>query len=244
MNSPVKSFGPVCNAMCSALASFYIAGHYSRPNEQLIDTWTRLALLPHGAPTQGAFIPMADAIFAADRGYNCKQSIEFVSNKLGSSCFGTHKRSLDFPFVFGEGPIRKRHKGMVVSEKGFRAIWSAKQKIPSGSSRRQVQASVYRESFSGRIGAVYSNNERMLSSTKFTLDSREAFRGNVDTTRIEELGIVYDLSAAAENSAHSSQITSLERLKLEKWYESGTHLTYFKSQGPAWFLSRALVSSS
>ena len=74
---------------------------------------------------------------------------------------------------------------------------------------------------------MYSNNERMFSSSKFTLVPREAFRGNVDTTRMKELGIVYDLTAAVENSAHSSQITSLGRLKLEKWYESVTHLTYF-----------------
>ena len=187
---------------------------------------------------------MADAIFATDRGYNCKQSIEFVSNKLGSTCFGNHKRSLDFPFVFGEGPIRKRHKGMVVSEKGCRAIYSDKQRIRSRYSRRQVQASVYRESFSGRIADVYSNNERMLSSTKFKLVPREAFRGNVDAPRMKELGIVYDLSVAAENSAHSSQITSLGRLKLAKWYGSVTHLTYFQSQDPAWFLLREFVFSS
>ena len=162
-------------------------------------------MLLQGAPTQGALIPMADAIFATDQGYNCKQSIEFVSNKPGSTCFGTQNRSLDFGFVFSEGPIRKRYKGMVVSEKGCRAIYSPKQKIRSGSSRRQVQASVYRNSLLGRIAAVYSNNERMLSSTKFKLVPREEFRGNVDTTRMTELGIVYDLSVAAENSAHSSQ---------------------------------------
>ena len=90
VNNPMKALGPLCNAICSALTSVYIAGHYSRPNEQLIDTWNPLALLLHGAPTQGALIPMADAIFAADREYNCKQSIEFVSNKLDSTCFGTH----------------------------------------------------------------------------------------------------------------------------------------------------------
>ena len=146
VNNPVKALGPVCNAICSAFTSVYIAGHYSRPNEQLSDTWTRLVLLLQGAPTQGALILMADAIFAADRGYNCKQSIELVSNKLGSTCFGTHKRSQDFPCVFGEGPIGKRHKGMVVSEKGCRAIYSVKQKIRSRSSRDK-----FRPPFTARV---------------------------------------------------------------------------------------------
>ena len=61
---------------------------------------------------------------------------------------------------------------------------------------------------------------------------------------MKELGIVYDLSAAADNSAHSSQITPLGRLELEKWYESVTHLTYFQSPDPAWFLLRDFVFSS
>ena len=114
LNNPSKALGPVSNALCSALNPWILACHYSRPREKLVDVWERLVRLVQGAPTRGAIAPMADAIFAADRGYNVKETISFINETLGATGLGTHKRSLDFPYVFGNGPIAKRHKGMPV----------------------------------------------------------------------------------------------------------------------------------
>ena len=97
--------------------------------------------------------PMADAIFASDRDDNAKETIWFLYEKLKASAIGTHKRSLDFPFVFSEGKISKKHKGMVIAEKGFRSLYCARKKN-TASSARQVEAALYRESVSGRIATV------------------------------------------------------------------------------------------
>ena len=65
---------------------------------------------------------------------------------------GTHKRSLDFPFIFGDGKINKKHKGRVISEKGCRATYSAITKTKTG---KEIEACVYRKAYSGRIAAYY-----------------------------------------------------------------------------------------
>ena len=91
---------------------------------------------------------MADAVFAADRGYNSRETISFLNKTLGATGIGTHKRSLDFPFVFGDGAVLKRHKGMEISEQGCRAIYSAENKGVRGAGR-PLEAAVYRERFWG-----------------------------------------------------------------------------------------------
>lgn len=48
--NPTKALGPVNNAVCSALTSGFLAGHHSRPKEQLIDTWLRLVQLIQEGP--------------------------------------------------------------------------------------------------------------------------------------------------------------------------------------------------
>lgn len=74
-----------------------------------------------GAGAPGSILSIIDAVFAADRRYNSQEMIYFVYELLGATLIGTHKRNFDFPFVFGDGPVSKRHKGMVVSEKVYRA---------------------------------------------------------------------------------------------------------------------------
>ena len=118
VNNPKKALRPVNNAICSAVTAVILACHHSRPREKLLDAWARLAQLLQGQSRIGALSPMADALFAADRGYNSKETISFVNKTLGATGIGTHKRSPDFPFVFGDGAVRKRHKGMEMSEQG------------------------------------------------------------------------------------------------------------------------------
>ena len=131
VNNPKKALGPVNNAVCSALTSAFIASHYTRPGEKLIHIWERLVQLIQGAATPGSLTPMTDAVFAADRGYNSTETIQLINERLGATAIGSHKRSLDYPFVFGDGPISKKHKGMIVSEKGCRAVYSATKKTCS-----------------------------------------------------------------------------------------------------------------
>lgn len=118
---------------------------------------------------------MTEALFAADRGYKSHGSTDFLNYCLDAPGLGTYKRWLDYPFVFDDGPIAKRHKGMRVSEKGSRVVYIANRK-PSGVSGRLVQASLYRENFSGRIAAIYHNNIREISAQKFAIKPKSKFR--------------------------------------------------------------------
>lgn len=100
----------------------------------------------------------ADAVFAADRAYNGQKSIKLVNETLGGTGIGTHKRSLDFPFMFGESTLTKKHKYFKVAEKGTK--------------KGQVfgpdaEAAVYRERFYGRIAEVYHNNFEVFGAHTF-----------------------------------------------------------------------------
>ena len=57
---------------------------------------------------------------------------------------------------------------------------------------RDIETSVYREAYSGRIAAYYHNNRRLFGSSKFTLVPRQAFRGEVDAKVLDELQTVRD----------------------------------------------------
>lgn len=104
---------------------------------------------------------MPEAIFAVDRAYNSKETIEFIGVTLGASLIGTHKRDLWYPYVFGNRPITARHRGVIFSEKGRRAVYNPRLKPSAyaGSGVRQVEACMYRGSCSGRIAALVHNNE-------------------------------------------------------------------------------------
>lgn len=125
INNPKKALGPVNNAVCSALTHAFIASHYIKSNEKVTDVWNRLVQLLQGVPTVCALRPKVDYLFAANRGYNEVETIQFLNENLFCTSIGTHKRFLSFPFVFGNGPIRKRHKGMVVAETGCLSLYSA-----------------------------------------------------------------------------------------------------------------------
>ena len=255
VNNPKKALGPVNNAMCSALTSVFLASHYSRPKEQVIHIWQGLVQLIQGVPTVGAIQPMVDAVFAADRGYNSKETIDFINEKLGATGLGTHKRSLDYPFVFGDGPITKRHKGMRVSERGCRAIYSATRR-PQSCSGRAIEASVYRESYSGRIAAIYHNDKARFCSTRFTLIPKEAYRYSNLNEKLEDMQVVFDRSKLLDEyrvsmRAQATVVTrnaaptiSRPRMKVDSMLSNVNHLTLMQAEDPGWFLARAFTFTS
>ena len=193
-NNPKKGLGPVGNALCSALNPFFIASHFTRTGEKLLHTWERLVQMVQGASTTGALRPMPNAIFAADRGYNSKETISFLSDKLGASLLGTHKRDLWYPFVFGEGPISRRHRGMNLSERGCRAVYTARWKGGGARSSqvRRAEACVYRESCSGKIAALVQNNASLFPSRCFTVVLRDSFRTQSSGQKLQESLIAFD----------------------------------------------------
>lgn len=121
---------------------------------------------------------MTDAVIAADRGYNSSQVLIFLSQVLGASLLGTHKRDLWYPFVFGDGAIRARHRGMAVSERGCRAVYNARLKNTCAAScGRPIEAVLYRESCSGRVAAMILNNPSKFHSRGFTVVPHDRFQG-------------------------------------------------------------------
>ena len=163
-------------------------------------TWERLAQLLQGVSTTGALRPMPDVIFAADRGYNSKQTIHFVSEVPGASFLGTQKRDLWYPYVFGDGPISRRHNGMVVSENGCRTVYTERYK--NGGSRTPAaggaEACVYRESFPGHVAALVRNNASLFPSRCFTIVFRDKYQEEAATRKLDSAMIVHDVPPTNE----------------------------------------------
>ena len=253
LNNPKKGLGPVGNALCSALNPFFLACHFTRCGEKVLHTWERLAQLLQGVSTTGALRPLPDAIFPADRGYNSKESIEFVSGVLGASILGTHRRDMWYPYVFGDGPISRRHKGMVISEKGCRAVHTAR--LRNGTSRasraRAVEACVYRESCSGRVAALIHNNSSLFPSRCFTIVFRDSYRDEAATAKLGETMVLFDevLSVLdprtrAMRSKNLPVLATNGRSRVEQVLGGVMALTYLQSEDPVWFLLRAFRFTS
>lgn len=117
---------------------------------------------------------MTADILSSDRGYNCEQTIKYINKCIGATGLGTQKRSYDFSFVFGDGGIRKRQNGIAIIERGCRALYSVERK-PKTATGREVEACVYRKSFSGRIAKMHHNNHRMFFSNGFNLILKNKF---------------------------------------------------------------------
>ena len=79
VNNPKKALGPVRIAACSALTHAFIASHHYRPHKNISLVWHRLFQLIHEAPTVESLSPMADSLFASDRGYNEVETISFLN---------------------------------------------------------------------------------------------------------------------------------------------------------------------
>ena len=205
--------------------------------------------LLQGASTTGALRPMMDAIVAADRGYNSKETINFVSNVLGASLIGTHKRDLWFPYVFGDGPISRRHRGMVVSERGCRAIYSARLKGSACNRQmRAVEACLYRKRCSGRIAAMIHNNGFPFPSRCFTVVLKEAFRSPDSVAKVQDSLILFDGTrcdgSIMGRETPNTRFQSTGREAVENLLKKVDMLTYLQSEDPVWFLFRAFRFSS
>ena len=243
--NPKKGLG---NALCSALNPFFIACHFTRSGEKLLHTLERLMQLLQGASTTGALRRMLDAIVVADRGYNSKESIAFVSNVLGASLIGTHKRDLWFPYVFGDGPISRRHRGMVVSERGCRAVYSARLKESSSRQERSAEACLYRESCSGRIAHMIHNNASLFPSRCFTVVVKEAFRSPDAVVKVQDCLQLYndviDVPGGSQHVTRGTRVEVTAKDVVDQLLQRVTMLTYLQSEDPVWFLLRAFRFTS
>ena len=161
--------------------------------------WLRVVQLNQGGATPRSITPMCNAIFASDRRYISRETILFISEHLGATGISTHKRSLDYTFVFGDGLMRKRQKGMVISERRCRAVYSATRNL-SSSQGKPVKEVVYLESCSGRIAAVYHDNARLLGAHSFTLTPKAGSQNCNTSQNIGNLHEAYR-AASTENVA-------------------------------------------
>lgn len=193
------------------------------------------------AATPGSLRPMTDAMFAADRGYNAMETINFSNESLGATDIGTQMRSLDFPFVFGEGPIRRRHKRMTVSEKERRAVYSATCH-PTGHERGNIQAVVYRESYTGGIAAIYHNDQQLLSAHSFGLIPKNGYRQSFQAAELNQIREVYRSGRSVKRAAAND--TFLPLMKVSLALNKVEHLTILLSEDPGWFLARAFRFTS
>ena len=145
-----------------------------------------------GTSTTGARRPMAEAIFGTHRGYNTKETLNFVSNKFGASSLGIQKRNLTYPFVLGSSPVSRRRKVMVVSENECRAVNVATLKSTYSSRRMRgdLEACLYRRSCSSPITAMLHNSRSFFRSLIFTIVPHNRFREKQPLFVLQEEQIV------------------------------------------------------
>ena len=62
----------------------------------------------------------------------------------------------------------------------------------AGEIGRTIDAAVYRESAIGRVAAMYHDNERIFSTSRFTLIPRSTFRDGLNETKLEQLQTIYE----------------------------------------------------
>ena len=245
VNNPKKALGLVNNAVCSALTSAFIASHYTPPGEKLIHIWERLVQLIQGAASPGSLTPMTDAVFAADRSYNSTETIQLINERLGATAIGTRKRSLDYPFVFGDGPISKTHKGMIVSEKGCRAVYSATKK--AAASGKKVQALLYREGYSVTIAAMYHNDVENFGAHSYTLIPKNGYRELLSEEGIRQAQEVFcasDVNRGEGGRAPCRSDALCLRLNFTFALQNVQHFTLLQSGDPGWFLARSFQFTS
>lgn len=155
VNNPKKAVGPVQTACSSALTGFFVSGHYSVKGENILATFEQLFMDIQGARHPSDLGPMTELIVAADRGYLSNETVRFIIHDLGASFIGTHKRAHGYPFVYGSSGLATKHRGMVIPEKGGRAVFYAT-KMSKGRAKAYVPgakltAIAYREAVNGRV---------------------------------------------------------------------------------------------
>ena len=101
----------------------FVSGHYRIKGENILVTFEQLFMDIHGARHRSDLGPMTELIVAADRGYMGKETVRFIVHDLGTSFIGTHKRAHGYPFVYGSTELATKHRGMLIPEKGGRAVF-------------------------------------------------------------------------------------------------------------------------
>ena len=139
---------------------------------------------------------------------------------------------------------------MVISEKGCRAVYCA-MKPSSKRTGRALQASVYRESFSGRIAAVYSNDESRFGAHKFCVVPKEGYRSSFTSQQVEEVQVIYDRrtdtgqnAGSIYNLRVSVSDYMISCLKVLQVLSKVRQLTIFQAEDSGWFLARAFMFTS
>lgn len=95
---------------------------------------------------------------------------------------------------FGDGPKTARHRGVLVSDKGCRAVYNARLR-PSAANNYRVrlaEACLYRESCLGRIAVLIHNNSSLFPSLCFTVVLKEAFCTERSMRDLEQAAVVFD----------------------------------------------------
>lgn len=95
-----------------------------------------------------------------------------------------------------------------------------------------VQATLYRESYSECIAAIYHNNDINVQLS----------------TKLEQVQVVYDITTQTiggnGSGASRSNCFNLARFKADGLLTSVNHLTVLQSEDPGWFLARAFMFTS
>lgn len=175
--------------------------------------------------------------------YNSKESISFVNNDLGAIGLGTHKRSLYYPFCFGDGALSKRHKGLKISEKGSRALYSARKRKHRGSDIEEI---AYRESYAGRIATIYHNAPSMFGACRYTILPKDRYRNNRQDAEICEAQAVYEKHVTGMVTTRSVYHTELltGRVVVSQHLRRVVRLTHYQSEDSLWFILRSFMFTS
>lgn len=108
-----QACGPVNNVLYSALTSGFLESNYRSPGEKIIYKWEQLVQRIQGKATSVSILTLTDTMFSVHRCYNSRYKIYFVNENLSVTVIGTCKKSLDYPSVFGTGPIWKNIKAFL-----------------------------------------------------------------------------------------------------------------------------------
>ncbi|CAN8073937.1 unnamed protein product [Agarophyton chilense] len=145
--------------------------------------------------------------------------------------------------VTTSGPVRPMVDSIFASDRGY----NVRAKIDDINDRLDATGLVYRESFSGRIAAIYHNNDRLFSATKFTLIPRAGHQKQSSSKQRELFHLVFEGSVTTnvKNDGYENDIAvSLPRMKVSPVISRVDEIKLLQSQDPGWFLSRAFQFTS
>ena len=175
---------------------------------------------------------MADANFATDRGYNAKETISVINETLGATDLGID--SLQISHMSSAMNLSPRAIKECLSRRKHAVPYIGQGKI-AGRSERSIEAAVYNDSASGRVAAMYHNNERTFSTSRFTLLRRSTFRDGLDATKLEQLQTIYERLNQARTPRDVTRIARdpySVRRKVDKVVLRVQQLTVLQSEDP------------